>query len=145
VVDGVHADAVAEQRAAGLARDGSTARCDLQLVVLVEAEAAHQLVGERDLPAPPVPVMPSTGDDAALRLNASFELPSRARLEPPFSSAVIRREQPRSPRARLPRRRSAFFGRPTLGSKSHALDHVVDHALQAQGGRPRASRCAVTP
>ena len=49
-VDRVHADAVAEQRAAGLAarridrQDG-----DLHCVALVEAEAAHQLVGERAL------------------------------------------------------------------------------------------------
>ena len=40
-------------------RDGSMEMMAiLELVVLVEAEAAHQFVGELDLPAPPVPVIP---------------------------------------------------------------------------------------
>ncbi len=50
MLDGVHADAVAEQRAAGaLARgvDGDQANPDR--IVLVEAEAAHELVSERGL------------------------------------------------------------------------------------------------
>jgi hypothetical protein len=65
-LDGVHADAVAEQRAAGaLARGVDRDHGDLQLVVLVEAQAADQLVGEDDLPEPPVPVMPRVGTLAA--------------------------------------------------------------------------------
>ena len=43
--------------AAGIDADDGHA----QLVVLVQAQAADQLVGQADLPAPPVPVMPSTG------------------------------------------------------------------------------------
>jgi hypothetical protein len=67
--DGVHADAVAQQRAAALAREGSMRdHRDAQRVVLVQAQAADQLVGEADdLPAPPVPVMPSTGVRLGLR------------------------------------------------------------------------------
>ena len=48
--EGVHADAVAEQRAAALAArrvDGE--HRDPELVLLVEAEAAHELVGQRRL------------------------------------------------------------------------------------------------
>ena len=61
-VEGVGPDPVAEQRATALAtcrvdRDDT----DAQLVLLVDPEAADQLVGEADLPEPPVPVMPRTG------------------------------------------------------------------------------------
>src|SRR5262245_36629667 len=49
-MDGVHADAVAEQRAAGLAAGGVDGQDrDLQRIALVEAEATHQLVGQRAL------------------------------------------------------------------------------------------------
>jgi hypothetical protein len=47
VLDRVHADAVAQQRAAGaLARRVDRDDRELELVVLVEEEAAHQLVGQ---------------------------------------------------------------------------------------------------
>ena len=50
MLDRVHPDAVAEQRAAGLApRRVDRDDRDLQRVVLVEAEAADQLVGQRAL------------------------------------------------------------------------------------------------
>src|SRR5207247_9796312 len=49
-VDCVHADAIAEQRAAGLApRRIHGEHGDAELVALVEAEAPPQLVGERAL------------------------------------------------------------------------------------------------
>ena len=50
MLDRVHADAVAQQRAAGaLARRVDGDDGELQRVALVEAEAAHQFVGERGL------------------------------------------------------------------------------------------------
>jgi hypothetical protein len=50
VLDGVHADAVAQQRTAGaFARRVDGDHGELELVVLVEAEAAHQFVGEAGL------------------------------------------------------------------------------------------------
>ena len=53
VVDGVHADPVAEQRAPGPPACGIDGHHrDAQLVLVVEAEAPHQLVGERGLAGP---------------------------------------------------------------------------------------------
>ncbi len=53
VVDRVHADAVAQQRAAGPAPGGVDGEHgDAELVLVVEAQAADQLVGERRLARP---------------------------------------------------------------------------------------------
>jgi hypothetical protein len=58
----VHADAVAEQRAAGAAPRGIDRDHRDAHVGKLAQEAVEQLVGhELDLPAPPVPVMPTTG------------------------------------------------------------------------------------
>ncbi len=67
-IDGVHADAVAEERPTG----ASTRRIDgehgdAELVLLVEAEPEHQLVGERGLARSPGPGDPEDGDRAGGR------------------------------------------------------------------------------
>ena len=51
VIDRIHANAIAEQRAAGLtARRIDRDDGDLELIVLINAEATNQLVGQRRLP-----------------------------------------------------------------------------------------------
>ena len=75
-MDRIHADAVAQQRAARFSpRRVDRDDRDSELVVLVEAEAADELVGQRALPAPPVPVIPTTG---ALLVSATRNNSSRS-------------------------------------------------------------------
>ena len=121
MLDRVHADAVAEQRAAGLAprridRDDR----DLQRVVLVEAEAAHELVGERALAGA------AGAGDAERR--APSTSPRRQCSSPrslsgtaPFSSPVMRRASACVRAKRAPSRSaSSDAGKSVARSTSHA-------------------------
>ena len=87
------------------------------------------------LPAPPVPVMPSTGAVAAFAA-ASDRLAQRRRRR----AVLQRRDDARSERVRAwrsPARSAvALAGTPARGRTSQAAHDLVDHALQAQ---PRPS------
>ena len=95
-VDRVHADAVAEQRAAARAAgrvDGE--HRDAELVLLVEPEAADQLVGERRL------ARPAGAGDAEHRARPRRRRPrelvaATGRRERPASMAVMTRASARA-------------------------------------------------
>ncbi len=133
--DRVHADAVAEQGAPALAArgvDGDDGD--------VEANRPGRCAGARiswsvseDLPAPPVPVTPTTG---MRRLAASARTAcSSCASAVPFSSAVISCASARQPCSVWPCQGAPISrsGAKGTGSQVHvaAHDHVVDHALQA--------------
>ena len=125
-VDRVHPDAVAEQRAAGLApRRIDRDHRDVEAIALVEPEAPHQLVGERALPGPAGAGDAERGDRKLVGLlhHLVAELAGGAALE--------RGDQPRerAPVARLDRLQILRCVRREI--LVAALDHVVDHALEA--------------
>ena len=125
-VDRVHADAVAEQRAAGLPpRRVDGEHRDVQPVALVEPEAAHQLVGERGFPRA------AGAGDAERRDRALVGFLQHLVAELPGRAALERGDQPRERPAITAFDRLQILrcvGREILVAP---LDHVVDHALQA--------------
>ena len=163
VVDRVHADAVAEQRAAACcAASDRPSRMPIATLGKIEEEAADELVDDVDLPAPPVPVMPTTGarsaparcveplaqDDFSRRV---VRLPIR--LEPgdrgaPIATAVGRRSQAldavrrraRSAAARIRRRSSRIIPSSPSGARPRAEDPRDAVALRAPRS-PRARSC----
>jgi hypothetical protein len=94
MVDRVHPDAIAQQRAARLA-PGRVDRDDRQAqpVVLVEPDAAHQFVGERALAgaagAGDAQRGGLAGVGALVQLAQRGEIASSGRRARPFSSAVM--------------------------------------------------------
>ena len=114
-----------------LRRDGSIDdHRDAQRVVLVEAQAADQLVGQADLPAPPVPVMPSTG--VLLRAAASLQRASTSAASAlPFSSAVISCASARQAASPWPCSASSVCRRVRRQVVVAAHHHLADHPGQA--------------
>jgi hypothetical protein len=131
VVDRVHADAVAQQRAAGaLARGIDGDDGDAQLVRLVEPQAQHQLVGERALAGPARPGDAERGRPD--RLGGLEQALARA----VGVLAVLQRGDDageHAPVAALERVEHLVLLRRGDGNVVvGTLEHVVDHALQAQ-------------
>jgi len=134
VLDRVHADAVTQQRAAGaLARRIDGDNGELELVVLVETETAHEFVGERGLAG-----ATSAGDAEGRHLGLGRSVDDR--LADVFAIAtVLERGDDLCQRTAI-----------TLGQRLEhlvrllrrgigqievrALDHAVDHALQTELG-----------
>ena len=125
---GVHADAVAEQRAAALAAGGVDGEHrDAELVLLVEAEAAHQLVGQRRLARAPGAGDAEDGDGLPLdgRRRALADLVGqRAGLGHPQRAGQRRGLAGEHP---VPARRRLCAEVDVAGP-----DHRVDHPGQAQ-------------
>ena len=126
LTDRIHADAVAEQRAAGLAPRGID-RQDREAIRGTAQEARSSSSISDDLPAPPVPVMPSTGASARARGSCASEEPrcsARGRSRRTSSAGDVRGV------ACL----AELFASTSVGGdrKSARLQHVVDHALRAR-------------
>ena len=144
VLDRVHADAVAEQRAARLAprridRDDR----DLELVVLVEAEAADQLVGERGLAR-----AAGAGDAEHRRLRRfrrAQQLVAQLRRQRFGSRAPVMKRASALLRSCVSPACSAVrsFGSSCARSTSQrATISSIMPCRPSRAGRPRASRCA---
>src|SRR6266545_4909199 len=124
--DGVHPDTVAEQRTAGFPPrriDGEDS--DVEPVLLVEAEAAHQLVGERGFSRASGARHPERryGERVGFLQNLRSELEvGRAVLE--------RRDQPSKPPAVASLHAARLLGHMQRRVLVAAREHVVDHALQ---------------
>ena len=129
-VDGVHADAVAEQRAAAAAAGGVDGEHrDAELVLLVEAEAADQLVGERRLAR-----AAGAGDAEHGHRAARRPPPGARRADAAVEPTELEGGDGAGQRA-AGRRRAARRGRrrgSATGSTSHVGDDRVDHRGQAE-------------
>ncbi len=125
--DGVHADAVAEQRPAALApRRIDREHGDIETVVLVEPEAADQLVGQRGLARPAGAGNAERGDGQCVGLLQHL-------LSQPRRLAVLQRGDHSRERAAVSRfHRLQVLRRVLREILVAAGEHVVDHALQAQ-------------
>ena len=131
VADGVHADAVAQQRAAGaLARGVHGDHGDLEAVGLVQADAPDQLVGERALAR-------AAGAGDAQHGNGDAGGAGQDVLAQAVGTGAVFQggDEARQGPARLPeiaRRQGLGLRHPCL-HRVHvaARQHVVDHALQA--------------
>ena len=122
--EAVHPDPVAEQRAAALAPgrvDGE--HRDAQLVLLVEPEAAHQLVGERGLAG-----AAGAGDAEHGHGVARGAGRGRPGSRPASASVRVRASVAVSPAYRP----SKDAGGCAARSTSHSRDHQVDHPGQAE-------------
>ena len=142
-VDRVHADAVAEQRAAAAAAGGVDGDDrDAQLVLLVEAEPADQLVGQRRLAR-----AAGAGDAEHRHVARRRRRRDRRRAVVVGGAGLERGDRPgqravRCRRAgrRRRRRRSRARVDVALG------DHRVDHPRQARAaGRPAGEKIRATP
>ena len=130
MLDGVHADAVTQQRAAGtLARRVDGDQADLDAIVLIEAEAADQFIGERRLAG-----TAGAGDTEYRCFQRSRGLEQRFLEGRRFT--VFEQRDDASQQAlvaglqasqRLLDSRHAFIGQIEVG----VLHDLVDHALQA--------------
>jgi hypothetical protein len=138
MLDRVHADAVAQQRAAGaLARGIDRDHGDLLAVVLVEAEAADQLVGQRGFAGAAGARDAEGGNrDRDLRRVASADFFKQGLLcllrpRPVFQRGDDLRQIPQPLGAVGDFQRLQFLRRAAAQVEVAALHHVVDHALQA--------------
>ena len=131
VVDGVHADAVAEQGPAGaLARRVDADDGQMQPVLLVEAEAPHQFVGERTL------ARAAGAGDAEHRHTAGRSLLFEAGAQRRGAAAVFQEgdepgEQPPVATAQAGKHRVRIRCGQRCGRDVGQAHHLVDHALQA--------------
>ena len=126
-VDRIHADAIAEQRSAGLAaRRIDRDHRDAQPLVLIEAKAPHELVGERALARAAGAGDPERGHLAPGGRGMNF-LPKLR-----IGSAELERRNDLGERAPVARDERRRILRRVLRRVEVALrEHVVDHALQA--------------
>jgi hypothetical protein len=140
--DGVHADAVAQQRAAALAPAGVDAdHGDAQRVALVQAQAADQLVGQAALAG-----AAGAGDAQHHRRAPAGRRPRSAAFRRRVGLAVLQRGDGLGQRApgglgvALQRgQRGRRMRRQVLVAAHH---HLADHARPGPcAGRPRGCRC----
>ena len=112
---------------------------DAQAVALVQAQAADELVGERLLlPAPPVPVMPTTGTRRWRARSQARDGLGRTAAARTFSGADRGRASSRQA-ASVPSFGRGARVRRWCGRPVHAAQHLFDHADEAQcAGRPGA-------
>jgi hypothetical protein len=134
VANGVHADAVAQERPAGLAARGVAAQDGYAYLFEVVQDAHDQLVGQRGLAGPPGAGDADHGHPAAAdllgQLRAQF---GQVAVFEGFGHLGRRDEIGHQP---LVVRREPLEGEVEAldGGKIQGLHQVVDHALQAHAG-----------
>ena len=137
-VDGVHADAVAEQRATGPPAGGVDGHDgDAELVLVVEAEAPDQLVGERRLARAAGAGDAEHGNGAAAG-GPGAARPARPRRGPPWMAVTARARR----RGRRPAGRRPEAGASAARSMSQASTIVLTiRARPRRWPSARARRC----